>query len=635
MNSSNPDLEVERQRLQQEIRLFKQKEEALRESESRCRDLFYSVPIGIAEMSLEGEFLDVNPAFCELVGYSRQELIKLGCKAITYQKNQAASWEYFQGLIRGEFDRYCQEKCYVHKDGHLVYAIVNAYLRRDIDGNPLSVVSQMLDITEHKQAESALQQAKEAAEAANLAKSQFLANMSHELRTPLNTILGFTQLIARTENLDHQQKEYLKIINRSGEHLLVLINDILQMSKIEAGKEMLVESSFDLYVLLNSMEEMWRLKAKSKGLALNIEWAAEVPQYIHTDESKLRQILINLLGNAIKFTTEGSVTLRVNRSQEPTNSEQRKVKIHLEVEDTGMGIASEEIDNLFEAFVQTETGRKSQQGTGLGLPISHNFVQLMGGNLSVESAVGKGSCFAFDVLVCPLASIDQNPQAHRQVLSLALGQPQYRIVVVEDVMENRLLLTQLLTRVGFDVRSARNGQEAVALWQIWSPHLIWMDIRMPVMDGYQATSMIRKLESGNNSTVIIALTASAFSNKRERVIKAGFDDFVAKPFSEDIIFEKMAQSLGVRYLYKESDSNPNLSFDVSKTMLSPEVFDGLPKPLLAELEQAAAMGDTNLIRQIITKLPQSHAKLATFLKKIVDNFRLDTISDSLEMRLIS
>ncbi|MGK7875388.1 MAG: ATP-binding protein [Xenococcaceae cyanobacterium] len=628
MSNSNRDLEAENQRLRQEIRLLKQKEEYLRNLRlikfalDRSRDC-------VLFINRSALIFYANKSASLTLGYPQKELLGMSLNDIDINLLPSVWFSRYAELKQKSyltFDSVWQRK----DSSHIFVEIVLNFL--EYKGKNFCCAT-VRDIGERKQAESSLQQAKEAAETANLAKSQFLANMSHELRTPLNTILGFTQLIARTKNIDRQQQEYLRIINRSGEHLLLLINDILQMSKIEAGKEVLVESSFDLYVLLNSMEEMWKLKAESKDLALNVEWTADIPQYVQADESKLRQILINLLENAIKFTPEGSVTLRVARGKEQPTAEGGQMTIHFEVEDTGIGIAPEEIENLFEAFVQTEAGRKSQQGTGLGLPISRNFVQLMGGNLSVDSAVGRGSCFAFDVLVRPLASIDTSSQARARVIALAPEQPQYRILVVEDVKENRLLLTQLLRAVGFDVRSAKNGQEAVALWQSWRPHLIWMDIRMPLMDGYQATRVIRELESESQRTVIIALTASAFSDKRERVLKAGCDDFVAKPFRSDIIFEKMAQYLGIRYLHKEPDSSFELSFDSSSHQLTPAVFDGLPKQLLVELEQAAAMGDANLVRQIIANLPESHASLAASLSELVDKFRLDTISDSVEIML--
>lgn len=480
-----------------------------------------------------------------------------------------------------------------------------------------------------KQHELMLKKAKEAAETANLAKSKFLANMSHELRTPLNTVLGFTQLIARAKNLNSQQKEYLRIINRSGEHLLLLINDILQIAKIEAKKEKLIETNFDFYALLKSIRDTCQIKATSKNLEFKMKWKEHIPQYLRADESKLRQILINLLNNAIKFTSDGSVVLKISVKNKFLNS--KKISLLFEVKDTGFGIAEDEIDNLFQPFLQTEIGRISQEGTGLGLLICSNFVKLMGGKLSVKSTLGKGSCFSFDVLVLPIEKTEKTKIKNHQVIGIAPKQRKYRLLVAEDVKENRLLLTELLREVGFEVYCAKNGQQAIEKWRSWQPDLIWIDIRMPKIDGYEATKKIRKLEGKNQKTIIIALTANVSVNEREKLLKAGCNDFVTKPFCQDTIFEKIGKYLGVKYIYEESDENFSLSFDSSSYNLTPKVFEGLPQNLLIQLEEAAAIGHSNKVREIINQLPDSHQELASSLTELVNRFRLDKISESLEI----
>ncbi|MEO1800864.1 MAG: response regulator [Cyanobacteria bacterium J06629_2] len=408
------------------------------------------------------------------------------------------------------------------------------------------------DISDRKEVEADLQRAKEAAESANRAKSEFLANMSHELRTPLNAILGFTQLMTRDSSLKASQQEHLSIVGRSGEHLLDLINDILTMSKIEAGLITLNENSFDLYWLLDSLEEMLRLRAESKGLQLVFEIDPEVPQYINSDESKLRQVLINLLGNGIKFTQVGLVKLRVGIKGEPSNSE---FNLQFEVEDTGAGIALEEIDKLFQAFGQTDTGRKSQEGTGLGLSISRQFVRLLSGDITIGSTLNRGTLVSFDIQATLAEATDiPSKGSPKRVIGLAPDQPEYRILVVEDKLASRQLLVKLLESVGFSVREAENGQQAIAEWQSWSPHLIWMDMRMPVMDGYEATQRIKETTEGQN-TKILALTASAFEEEKAIILSAGCDDFVRKPFKEEVLFDKMTEHLGVQYLYAESNQN--------------------------------------------------------------------------------
>ncbi|MBW4638501.1 MAG: response regulator [Gloeocapsa sp. UFS-A4-WI-NPMV-4B04] len=470
-----------------------------------------------------------------------------------------------------------------------------------------------------------LEQKAQEALAANHAKSTFLANMSHELRTPLNTILGFAQLMTRDRFISSSQHENLAIISRSGEHLLTLINDVLSMSKIEAGRIILTENSFDLYSLLDSLEEMFRLKAKSKSLQFIFERSPQVPQYIYTDESKLRQVLINLLGNAIKFTDTGRVILRVKadkkRKYEPS-------LLTFEVEDTGSGIAPADMGKLFKPFVQTEAGQKSHQGTGLGLSISQQFVHLMGGEIAVSSTPSQGTLFSFGIQ----ASLVEMPhgetkQIQRRAIALAPEQPSYRILVVEDKPENRQLLVKLLTSLGFNVREAENGQEGIALWHTWEPHLIWMDMRMPVMDGYEATRQIKAHLKGQ-ATVIIALTASAFDEEQAIVLSTGCDDFVGKPFREQVILEKMAKHLGVRYLYE--DSQPSASSQLEETesyVLKAESLNVMSAGWVAQLHQAALCTDEKQISSLLKQIPESNASLANALADLVNSFRIDKIID--------
>ncbi|MCU0569280.1 MAG: PAS domain-containing protein [Oculatellaceae cyanobacterium Prado106] len=380
---------------------------------------------------------------------------------------------------------------------------------------------------ERKQVESSLMGAKEAAEAANRAKSTFLANMSHELRTPLNAILGFAQLMERDAALTTNQRESLATINHSGEHLLNLINDVLEMSKIEAGRITLNSAPFDLHHLLQTLQEMFLGRSHTKQLHLQFHLAPNLPQYIQTDEGKLRQVLINLLANAVKFTETGRIDLRAsvycnteNNSKNNTennteskteskteintennavrnteNNAENNTQIYLEVEDTGCGIATTDLDQLFQPFVQTRAGNQAGEGTGLGLAISRQFVRLLGGQLQVSSQVNQGSTFSFTIPVTSVASTAVvPPRIHRCVLRLAPNQPAYRILIVDDRQENRSLMVQLLGRIGLETCIATNGEEAIAQWQSWHPHLIWMDMRMPGMDGYAATRQIRALE---------------------------------------------------------------------------------------------------------------------------------------------
>ncbi|MBE9169807.1 PAS domain-containing protein [Pleurocapsales cyanobacterium LEGE 06147] len=542
-------------------------------------------------------------------------------------------------------------------------------------------IAQAKLLEQEKQQRKALEEAKHGAEVANRAKSEFLANMSHELRTPLNAILGFAQLMERDITLTTEQLEFLSIINRSGEHLLDLINDVLEMSKIEAGRTILTPTSFDLWQLLQTLEEMFSIRASVKQLSLLFDIAEDVPQYILSDEGKLRQVLINLLSNAIKFTNEGSVTLRVssvighsslarNHKGQRTNerqvlqrngaykllrfpqetaprefrrelfmgeipkttlapqrtASQEQITIHFEVEDTGRGIATEEMEKIFEPFVQTSGSIKPEGGTGLGLAISRQFVRLMGGNIYLTSTLGKGSIFRveIEVLLSEPTQVE-NSLGRRRVLQIAPEQPSYRILVVDDHQENRDLLAKLLSHVGFEIRTATNGIEAIAIWKKWQPQLIWMDMRMPVMDGYEATRQIRTHPQGRE-TKILALTATAFEEQREQILAAGCDDFVRKPFQEQVIFDKMAEYLGVQFVYESQGRVTEPQSSCSDLgAISSEVLKTMPKEWVAALHQAAVEVDADSIYQLLQQISETNSSLAQELTNLTRQFCFDEI----------
>ncbi|KYC43055.1 histidine kinase [Scytonema hofmannii PCC 7110] len=497
---------------------------------------------------------------------------------------------------------------------------------------------------------SALEAAAKQAEVANRAKSQFLAKMSHELRTPLNAILGFTQIMIRENTLPSQHLKNLEIINRSGEHLLALINDVLEMSKIEAGKVTLNEHRFDLHWVIESIKEMLQLKASAKGLKLVFEGLSDVPRYVVADEGKLRQVLINLLENAIKFTQNGNVTLHVRLGtrnwgqetgdkgevsesdlqstiQNPKSTIQNPQSLIFEIRDTGYGIATDELQTIFDPFVQASTGRQSMEGTGLGLPISQQFVRLMGGDILVTSIPGEGSIFRFNIRVSLPQKTDLLESSKpKRVITLQPNQPQYRILVVEDVEENRLLLVRLLESVGFEVRSAVNGVEAVAVWQQWQPHLICMDMLMPVMDGYEATKRIKATLKGQ-ATVIIALTAHAFSEERSMVLEAGCDDFIPKPLREEILFEKIAIYLGVKYIYAEENQLNSHQLLSQPLHLAQDALKVMPLEWVKRLHWAAMAVDDVIVLNLIQEIPEEHSSLAQTLSRLVESFRLDIIAN--------
>jgi two-component system, sensor histidine kinase and response regulator len=628
----------------------KQAEEALKASEARLEAILSTALAAIARFRVyldrRIEFEYCSAGCLQIWGFTPEELVADSnpfLSRIVPEDLAALEEKYFDEIFtscsaEGEYR-------YNHPDGKLRWIWFNFASKRDETRDSWVCTLTAMDISDRKQAEEDLKVAKEAAESANRAKSIFLANMSHELRTPLNAILGFTQLMERDPAATSRQRESLAIINRSGEHLLNLINDVLEMSKIEAGRIVLNSAPVNLHWLLETLQEMFKIRAQSKELSLQFDLAADLPHYVITDEGKLRQVIINLLSNAVKFTQTGSITLRATARQDNPQKSPLAYTLFFEVEDTGRGIAPEEMDNLFQPFVQTSSGIETKEGTGLGLTISRQFISLMGGEIQVTSTVGKGSTFRFHIQVTltDAPTIQAPTGVHGRVIKLAPDQPNYRVLVADDRPENCDLISQLLNAIGFETRTAANGQSAVEQWQQWHPHLIWMDMRMPVMDGYEATRQIRSIEAKLltnqlpitnyplpiTKTTIIALTASAFEEQRSHILEVGCDDFVRKPFREQVIFDKIAEHLGVSYIYdQESDrlkAQKQTSLGHQKIAAS-DLAEMSPE-WIAELNQAAIEVDSDRILQLIEQIPATHTHLAAGLTDLVRRFCFDEILD--------
>jgi CheY-like chemotaxis protein len=490
------------------------------------------------------------------------------------------------------------------------------------------------DIRERKHAEEVLRQAKEAAEASNRAKSMFLANMSHEIRTPLNAILGFTQLLLRDSEVQPAHRTSLETVKKSGEYLLKLLNDVLEMSKIEAGRATLNAGVADFHALLGDLEGMFRVLTGEKGLFLETARIGAVPRWIWADEQKLRQILNNLLGNAVKFTEKGGIILRVRAtpaegpSQEPVQADGRPVRMVFEVEDTGHGVPEGDRERIFSHFEQLTIGSRMKGGSGLGLAISKAYVELMGGTIRVSGEVGVGSIFQFDITTREVYEQESLPMPiRRQVTGLKVGQREIRILVADDNETNREILVKLLESVGFLVREAADGREARTLFETWHPDLILMDLVMPVMDGFEAIREIR-CSSERERIPLIAVSASVLSEDRERVLSMGADAFLRKPFTEEEVFGLVERYLGVEYVYAEEPTVPLRTIEGPHES-APFLLDRLPDDLVSWLQEAAVSLDVDRLHELLPQVAQRDAKSAERLRELIEKYDFKILQDLL------
>jgi signal transduction histidine kinase/CheY-like chemotaxis protein len=471
-----------------------------------------------------------------------------------------------------------------------------------------------------------LQQAKETAETASQAKSTFLANMSHELRTPLHAILGFTRIMGRDSELSKEDQERLDIISRSGEHLLDMIDDILSLSKIEAGRVELRNEVFELTKMVQDVALLMKSRAEGKGLRFTLELDPAIPPFIQGDAGRLRQVLINLLSNAVKFTDAGDVWLRVHSW--PMVDDPDMVELQFEVQDSGPGIPQDKKDAAFEAFIQLDHPRKTEGGTGLGLAISKTLVEMMNGEILLESAPGQGTRIMITIpsYLADAETTEPVEETIPEVMGLQTDQPEWRILVVDDNLENRLLLGNLLTGIGCNVKEANNGEQAILLFEEWHPHLICMDMRMPVLDGFAATRKIRTLPGGD-AVRIMAVTASVLEERHKEILACGCDEVVRKPFQDHEIFDSMARLLDIKYLHKDMGAK---SAQAQATPLTADVLAELPAELRRELRETTLSLNSEAITAVIERIEPLAPDTAKGLRALLDDLQMGRLQELLE-----
>ncbi len=720
---------------------------AFKKSEQQFRKFFETAAIGMCIVSLDGKFLNVNSAICQIFGYSASELLSLTWQELTYPEDLELSQEYRRRILSEEISYYHLEKRYLHKNGQVIWTLVSVSLVRDEKQQPVHFISQIQDISDRKRtedalraseerfraifaafpdlfflvaadgtildyrtsqysdlyvppeaflgkllqevmpdpvnqqiyggvkqalesdsvismeyslpmpkgeqtfdarlvrfhedrviflirnisdrkaAEIALQAAKEAAEVANTAKSAFLANMSHELRTPLNGILGYAQILQQSKECNPNQKRGLEIIHQCGTHLLTLINDILDLSKIEAQKLDLHPEEFNFPTFLSGLTEIFQIRAREKEINFTYQPLSQFPQFIIADEKRLRQVLINLLSNAIKFTDTGGVTFQVGvigngslvvgngkQDQFPiTNSQLPIIKIRFQIEDTGIGINPEQLEKIFLPFEQVGDISRRAQGTGLGLAISQKIVALMGSHIFVKSNLGAGSTFWFDLdLEQGSNSIDAIPALTHNIIGYQ-GEKR-KILLIDDRWENCAVLVNMLEPIGFEICEAADGKQGLEIAIEFKPNLIITDLLMPVMDGLEMTQKLRQLPEFKH-IVIIAASANVFEIDRQKSLEAGCNDFIPKPIQAEELLDKIGDYLNLSWMVENQEAT------------QPPVLEELPTEIelvmppfdqLITLYRSAYVGHTDLVEQEAIRIQQSYPEASTFANRIIE-----------------
>ncbi|BAP55317.1 signal transduction histidine kinase [Thioploca ingrica] len=572
------------------------------------------------------KFTYANQGAVKQLGYTQAELLQLTPVQLTPEFTPDSLRAWLAPLVTGSQSAMTFETVAQHKAGHLIpVEIFVQYIKVPGVDRFISIAR---DITERKQAEIALLQAKKLAESAkqeaeiaNRAKSIFLANMSHELRTPLNSILGYAQILSRDSQLTAKQQEGVDIIQRSGDYLLTLINDILDLAKIEAGKIELWLTDFNFIHFIQSITDLFSWRAQQKGISFRYEALSHLPKGVRTDEKRLRQILINLLGNAIKFTDKGGVTLKMGYHNQ---------RIRFQIEDTGIGIAPDELDRIFTPFQQVGDPHYWAQGTGLGLAITKNLIEIMGGKLAVESTFQRGSTFWF-ALDLPDVSDLMKKEPHELQVIIGFEGTARKILVVDDKWENRSVIINLLTPLGFEIIEANHGQEGLTKAQALIPDLIITDLVMPVLDGFELIRQLRKIPQLKKIPIIV-VSASVFETDQLQSFQAGCDDFLAKPIRADILLDRLQNYLNLQWIYEPiappTTSGVNMKpVNHSVTLITP------PLAQLVTLYDLAMQGDISGIMAEIDKLEPVEPQWVSFcrqIRQLAKNFEEEKICQLLE-----
>lgn len=594
--------------------------EHLRESEALFRSVFEHAPMGVVLLDADMRIQMANYRTSRILGYSSEELRNMIFTGYPHPEDRERDNRMFEELFAGRRESYTIEKRYIRKDGKEVWCEMTMAAMRDTGGRSIAI-AMLNDITGQKAAEAVrresenqLRRAKEAADSANRAKSTFLANMSHEIRTPMNAILGFAQLLKRDPGLTAKQSGYIEKINNSGGQLLDLINGILELSKIEAGRSRVEPEPFDLPALITSMDAQFRPLAEEKGIRLDIRQQGEIPEIISADQGKVRQVLVNMLDNAVRFTDRGAVILRVRA--DPTD--ETSLRVIIEVEDTGTGISPGETADVFEYFTQTGSGRSRSVGAGLGMPLSRQFARLMKGDLTVSSLPGKGSIFRFEFQ----AAVEAGASIRQAEIVQQLVPGQRKLVmVVDDHDSNRKVLSHALKDVGFFVCEARDGVEAIEVFRECLPDIVLMDLKLPRMDGAEATQRIRQLREGREVPIVI-ISAVVPGETWERVLR-GANGFIRKPFREHELFEEIRRWTGVEYIYRKEWTGKDP--EMERTGPRPEAYPPLPQDLREGIRNAIDDGDTDALNLLIERVIRMSPSMGGDMRRLADKYAYDEL----------